>query len=270
MGLTSTIGMCYHTSAVAAQLAARVGVLEEGALLPGLYEGGNRLLDALPAERRIGLTLDLRVVNVDRREHATEAGVVFEHVDFPIDAVYSIVASDRHGEIAEVGTVGREGFVPAQLAVGSMLARRTTTCQIGGRVARMPVPAFRHALETDVIFSEFAHRNIDARLFAAEQLNACNLMHSVIERVARWLLITRDRVGRDEFPLTHDFLATMLGVRRAGVTQAAGSLQQAEAITYRRGQVTVRDPERLERAACDCYRATREVYEAALAGTVVA
>lgn len=232
--------------------------------LPDLYEGGNRLLDALPAERRLPLTIDLRVVTVDRREHVTEPGSVFDRVDFPIDAVYSIVATGRNGELAEVGTVGREGFIPVQLAAGARVERRTTSCQIGGRVARMPLETFRRALEDDGIFRELARRNLEARLFAAEQLNACNLMHAVIERVARWLLITRDRVGRDEFPLTHDFLAAMLGVRRAGVTQAAGTLHEAEAIAYRRGQVTIQDPLRLEEMACDCYRATREVYEQAL------
>ena len=238
--------------------------------MPDHYERGNRLLDALPTERRLRLSADLHVVAVERREHASDPGEHYYWVDFPIDAVYSIVASGRNGELAEVGTVGREGFVPAQLAVGASVERRTTSCQIGGRVARMPVDAFRHALERDPLFHELACRNVDARLFAAEQLNACNLMHTVMERVARWLLTTRDRVGRDEFPLTHDFLAAMLGVRRAGVTQAAGLLHQAEAIAYRRGQVTVQNAARLEERACDCYRAIREVYETALGLRVLA
>jgi hypothetical protein len=232
--------------------------------------GGNRLLDALPSERRVPLTVGLYVVTVERRERASDPGAVFHRVDFPIDAVYSIVASGRNGELAEVGTVGREGFIPVQLAVGARVERRATSCQIGGRVARMSVEAFRHALESDPVFAELARRNVEARLFAAEQLNACNLMHSVIERVGRWLLTTRERVGRDEFPLTHDFLAAMLGVRRAGVTEAAGTLHQAGAIAYRRGQVTVQDPARLEEVACDCFRAMRDVYERALEVRVLA
>jgi CRP-like cAMP-binding protein len=123
---------------------------------------------------------------------------------------------------------------------------------------------FRRTLLESGELARLTQRNVSARLFASEQFSACNLMHPVVERCARWLLMTRDRVGRNDFGLTQDFLATMLGVRRAGVTQAAGRLKHAGAIEYRRGHVTVLDEAVLVAACCECYGMTREAFEAAL------
>jgi CRP-like cAMP-binding protein len=233
------------------------------------YEGGNRLLDALAATQLDTVAADLQILTVDRRQGGTEPGQSFGHVDFPMSAVFSVVAIVDSGDFAEVGSIGREGFVPAQVALGAASARRTTFCQIPGVVARMPIEPFRRALETCPAFATLVQRSVEARLFTSEQLTACNLMHSVVERCARWLLTMRDQLGRDDFPLTHEFLAAMLGVRRAGVTQAAGSLSEAGAIVYRRGQMTIENVERLNASSCECYQASRAMQEHALRSDVV-
>jgi hypothetical protein len=241
----------------------------EGDTVRDHYEGGNRLLDALSAIERDAVAVDLHMLAVDRRQGGTQPGQTFGHVDFPMSAVFSVVAIVQSGDLAEVGSIGREGFVPAQVALGAATARRTTFCQIPGVVARMPIEPFRHALETYPGFAILVQRSVEARLFNSEQLAACNLMHTVVERCARWLLTMRDQLGRDDFPLTHEFLAAMLGVRRAGVTQAAGSLYDAGAIMYRRGQVTIENVERLNASSCECYQASHEMQERALQSDAV-
>jgi Crp-like helix-turn-helix domain len=235
-----------------------------------LYEGGNRLLDALSPAQRAAVAVDLQVLAVDRREGGSEPGESFGHIDFPLSAVYSVIAMARNGDVAEVGSIGREGFVPAQVALGADHAWRTTFCQIPGDVARMRVEPFLEAIDTHRRLAMLVERNIEARLFVSEQLTACNLLHALVERCARWLLTMRDHLGRDEFPLTHEFLAAMLGVRRAGVTQAAGTLHAEGAIVYRRGQVRIVDADRLNDLACECYQATRDMQEHALRGEVLA
>ncbi|MEA2690468.1 MAG: hypothetical protein QOD51_3075 [Candidatus Eremiobacteraeota bacterium] len=235
------------------------------ARLPQTYQGGNRLLDALPSSEIEALAPGLAIVSVQSHELVEEPGHVYDHVDFPIDAVYSIIAVLTDGDACEVGTVGREGFIAAEASLGQRASRRTTVCQVPGRTARMPRETFSRALNQSMALLRLTQRNVSARLFASEQFTACNLMHPVAMRCARWLMMTRDRVGRDSFSLTQDFLATMLGVRRAGVTQAAKSLKDAGAIEYHRGHVTVTDRDKLVAASCECYAMTRAAFEEALA-----
>ncbi|MDB5070775.1 MAG: Crp/Fnr family transcriptional regulator [Candidatus Eremiobacteraeota bacterium] len=230
-----------------------------------MYHGGNRLLDALPPAEIEAITPKLTIVTVRSHELVEEPGSAYQQVDFPIDAVYSIIAVLTDGNACEVGTVGREGFIAAEASLGQTKSRRTTVCQVPGRAARMGREQFRHAMSRSSELARLTQRNVSARLFASEQFTACNLMHSVASRCARWLMMTCDRVGRDDFSLTQDFLATMLGVRRAGVTQAAMSLKDAGAIEYHRGHVIVRDHAKLIAAACECYVMTRDAFEDALA-----
>jgi len=232
--------------------------------LPQDYQGGNRLLDALPRSDAAAIARDLDVVGLRLHELVEEPGSAYEYVDFPIDAVYSVIAVLANGDGCEVGTVGREGFVAAEASLGQMRSRRTTVCQVPGRAARMRRAIFDRALRDIAELQRLTQRNVSARLYASEQFTACNLMHPVAERCARWLMMTCDRVGRDGFELTQDFLATMLGVRRAGVTQAAKSLKDTGAIEYHRGHVMVRDRAKLIAASCECYHATRDAFEDAL------
>ncbi|GAC1571321.1 MAG: Crp/Fnr family transcriptional regulator [Candidatus Elarobacter sp.] len=228
------------------------------------YEGGNRLIDALPRAQIDTLIDDLQIVTLVAHEHTQEPGRFFDAVDFPIDAVYSLIAVLSNGDACEVGTVGCEGFVAAEAALGETVARRTALCRIPGRIARMKPAAFARALTASPELSLLAQRNVSARLYASEQFTTCNSMHTVVARCARWLLMTRDRVGRDDFPITQDFLATMLGVRRAGVTQAAKTLRSRGGLQYHRGCVTIVNASVLREVSCECYQATRDVFEEAL------
>lgn len=208
----------------------------------------------------------LHVVPFQLRDPVAIAGEPLTHVTFPIDSIFSVVAQFGSGFTAEVGTVGREGFLPAEVVAGVPAAFRTTFCQVPGRGAVMHRSVFERAFADQPAFASQVRRQAGARLFTSEQLTACNLAHPVLQRCARWLLMTMDRVGRPDFPLTHEFLAMMLGVRRAGVTEAAGELQRAGAIRYRRGNVTVLDPALLRASACECYEATAAIESAAVVG----
>jgi CRP-like cAMP-binding protein len=142
--------------------------------------------------------------------------------------------------------------------------------QIPGRAARLSTRAFQRLLAEDAGLRDLSLRYTVALFEQAAQSVACNARHELMERCAKWLLMTRDRVGGQEFPLTHEFLATMLGVRRATVTIAAGMLQTAGMITYSRGRIAIRNAAALEGAACECYRVIRHRYSQLLDDTASA
>jgi CRP-like cAMP-binding protein len=222
---------------------------------------GNRLLAALSADGRARVTPMLDVVALERQQHTNLFEAPMHTVDFPIDAVLSVVATLSNGSTCEVATVGHEGFVEVDAALASRIAHRTSFCQIPGHVARMPIDAFVDELDASPEFKRLVLRAVRARAFMTEQLATCNLKHTVIERFARWLLMTRDRLGRREFNITHEFLAMMLGARRAGVSQAAATLQAIGCIAYRRGLIAILDDESLARRVCECYAAQRDAIE---------
>ena len=161
----------------------------------------------------------------------------------------------------EAATIGREGFVGTPMVLGAPSTTVEALAQIPGTAARMDAGRLVEWLRTagGTLFPVLL-RYAQALQEQTAQSVACNRRHGIDERCARWLLMTHDRVGADEFPLTQDFLAFMLGVRRASVTVAAGMLQQAGLIHYRRGRITVRDRERLEAASCECYGIIRREY----------
>ena len=146
-------------------------------------------------------------------------------------------------------------------ALASRVAQRTSFCQTPGHVARMPIDAFQRELDTNPEFEMLVLRAVRTRAFMTEQLATCNLKHTLVERFARWLLMTRDRLERDEFDVTHEFLAMMLGSRRAGVSQAAATLQTSGCIAYRRAIIRILDGAALAARACECYAAERAAIE---------
>ena len=226
---------------------------------------GNRLFDALPPTDRERLLASAEVVELARRQTNYAEGGAYAHVHFPIDAVLSVVSTMENGSSCEVGTVGREGFSECDAVLDESRARRTSFCQIPGRAVRMSPATFAGEVAENGAFAKLMRRNVSARLFCAEQFAACNLLHALTARCARWLLMMRDRVASEQFPITHEFLSIMLGVRRAGVSKAAASLHAAGAITYRRGVLTIVDGGALERAACECYGRTKTAFDEALA-----
>jgi CRP-like cAMP-binding protein len=228
------------------------------------YSSGNRVLDALPPLDRASIEDDLEIVTLLAHQFTHAIGGTMHYVDFPIDAVLSVVATLANGDSVEVGTVGCESFVEADAALESTIASRTSFCQVKGRVGRMSAERFDERMTASAPFARLMRHNVRATLFSAQQFAACNAKHSVFQRCARWLCMTADRVGSSQFTLTHDFLSIMLGVRRAGVSEAADALSRLGAIQYARGVVTVLDKRVLERAACECYQACRQAFVTAL------
>lgn len=228
------------------------------------YVAGNRLLDALSPPEGSPLTAAVEVVSLVRGQATAQSGVAFSHIMFPIDAVISVLCEFKNGDVSEVGAVGREGFVPVHAVAGSTISERTSICQVPGRAGRMRYVDFRNLMRSSHEFATLTRQYVDARLFAVEQIAACNRRHHIAERCAFWLLMMRDRVGRDEFPLTHELLAVMLGVRRAGVSEAIAVLKAGGSVAAVRGTIHIVNPALLRAASCECYEATLRTFEAAL------
>jgi CRP-like cAMP-binding protein len=166
------------------------------------------------------------------------------------------------GSSVEIGTVGREGFVGVPVLLeGGYTSEHQAITQIGGTTVRVAAPDFRQLVNELPALRTMLHRYTLALLAQIAQASACNRLHTLDQRCARWLLMTHDRVGRDEFPLTQDFLAQMLGVRRAGVNEAQQQLSNAGVISYVRGNVTILDRAGLEHKSCECYQLIRAEHD---------
>jgi DNA-binding transcriptional ArsR family regulator len=227
------------------------------------YAGGNRVLDALPPVDRAKIERHIRVVRFRSGDIAQQPEGANTFIDVPIDAVLSIVTTMLDGTTCEVGTIGNEGASGVEVAFGATLLR-TTICQVEGDVARLDRVHFLAAIDANRQFERLIGRVAQAQRFFVEQQCACNAVHSVDERCARWIMMIHQRVRRAEFSVTHEFLSVMLGVRRATVSRAAMKLQDAGIITYRRGSVKVLSVRKLASACCECYEVTRNVFDSAL------
>jgi CRP-like cAMP-binding protein len=224
---------------------------------------GNRLLDSLDDEDRRRLTRDVEAVRFKLMDTLFDTGDSIDHVYFPLQSVVSILTRAQGTSGVEVATIGNEGLVGISLAWGAaeLNPSEVLQVQVPGPALRMPAGTFTAELARDAGLAGVVRRYTQAFVRQLMQQVACNGLHSIEQRCARWMLLTHDRVGSDEFPLTQEFLAQMLGVRRASVTVVAGILQQSGFIRYRRGRVTVTDRAGLEGAACECYAVLREVFE---------
>ena len=221
----------------------------------------NRLLAALPAAELDNLRPHLTVVDFAPGETLHAANEPIGAVYFPLTGCASVVASDLHGDILEVGTTGREGLTGLAAFHEADGGPLEAIAQVPGRYARLPVAALRAAAAPGTGLYRLLHRYSQASQLFTAQVAACNRFHDIGERCARWLLLTQDRVGRESFALTHEYLGYMLGTRRPGVTLAMGALQRAGLITYHRGEITILDRDGLENATCECYRTITAEYD---------
>jgi len=220
----------------------------------------NKLLNALSSEVRSKLERDLEIVEVAYRQVLYRPDDSAHFVYFPLSGVISVLAITSDSTGVEVASVGCEGMANVNLFLGVDHAQCEAVVQVPGIVARLSGTALQKHTETGGEMSRLLLRYTSAYLGQLSQSVACNRLHPLEERCARWLLMMQDRAG-DQFPITHEFLSNMLGVRRATVTVAAGILQKAGLIRYTRGKMTVLDRERLEEASCECYGTVREMYE---------
>lgn len=219
----------------------------------------NLLLSALPAEQLDAVVAASELVRLERGTTLAAPDAPFDAVYFPQDCVASIVGATIGG-IVEVATIGREGLVGLPIVLGGEPMPNRTFVQVPGTARRVDAAAMRQLLADEPQVRARLLRYVQALFAQISQSVACNRLHSLEERCARWLLMTHDRVGREDFALTHEFLAEMLGVRRPSVSIAAKTLQDAGCIQYRRGRVTILDRRCLERTACECYAVVRRQY----------
>jgi CRP-like cAMP-binding protein len=218
----------------------------------------NRLLAALPPEVLAALRSRLEPVELPLRKVLQPAGEPVAHVWFPETGWVSMLAYLEDGDAAEVGLIGREGFVGLPILLGADGDDLEAMVQCSGTALRMGAAAFRNVLEDVPALRTLLLRYALVHHGQVARTAACNGRHHVEQRLARWLLMAHDRTtGNDEFPMTHEFLSMMLGVRRAGITIAAGQLQKAGFIRYERGCIEVTDRPGLESVACECYGVAR-------------
>ena len=213
----------------------------------------NHILGALSAVETAAVVGDLRLVHLPQGQVIHEPLEPIARVYFPIDCVLSLITVMENGDAVESSVVGREGFSAPQLVFGARVPSSAMICQVPGRAMVMNADAFRSHLQALPDFNLLIFAYMEMLFNFMGQSIACNRLHTLNQRLARWLLATQDRVGKDEFPLTQEFLAIMLGVARSAVTTTAGAQQQDGLITYTRGVITVLDRTRLEEAACECY-----------------
>jgi CRP-like cAMP-binding protein len=221
----------------------------------------NRLLRQLGDEAYERLRPQLETVQLRNGQVIWEPNARIHSVYFPRTCVMSLIVVLEDDTGVESATVGREGMLGVPLALGVESTSSRAIAQVDGEAARMTGAALRQAMADEPSLNEIVLRYTQVLLEQTAQSVACNRRHSIEERCARWLMMTRDRVGRDEFHLTHEFLALMLGTRRASVTVAAGMLQRAGLLTYTRGRVRILEREGLAEASCECYRVVKEKSE---------
>jgi CRP-like cAMP-binding protein len=221
---------------------------------------GNQLLAALPRRDYQRLAAGLEPVALRHGEVLFEAGQPIRSVYFPEGGLVSILAPLEGDKVAEVAVVGREGVVGLPVFLGADVYPNRAVVLIPGSAQRLPAEAFRAAARRSAALGERLLRYADAFLVQVSLAGVCNCLHPVPKRYCRWLLMAHDRADSDRLPLTQKYLALMLTLRRASVSEATTALERAGLIRYRRGEVHILDRPALEAAACGCYRQIQDYF----------
>ncbi|HSN72519.1 MAG TPA: Crp/Fnr family transcriptional regulator [Steroidobacteraceae bacterium] len=221
----------------------------------------NRLLSVLSDRSRNRFLESCIHVELRFGEVLCNPGERVRHVYFPTDSFISLITHLDDGARLEVGIVGDEGMLGTSLVLGVAMAPQYALVQGAGSALRMTTAVFQGHCRRSAVLRQHLDRYVYVLMSQVAQTAACTSFHTVDARLARWLMTTVDRAHSSRFHLTHEFLAYMLGVRRVGITKAAGSLQTRGLISYSRGEINVHDAAALERAACSCYRQARNLYE---------
>ena len=223
----------------------------------------NQVLARLPAKDYKRLETRLEPVTLGFGQVLYEPQKPIRHVYFPLDSLISLLTAVDKRRTLEVGMVGNEGMAGMPFILGIGVSGVKALVQGGGGALRMAAAPFRAEFNRNPALQDALYRYTYALMTQISQTAACNRFHEAEARLSRWLLMTRDRVGSNEFLLTHEFLAHMLGLRREGVTEAASELKRRKLIDYTRGKIQILDVKGLNNAACVCYGVVKAVFDRA-------
>lgn len=226
----------------------------------------NAILASLPADEVNALAEQVEIVDVEVRQMVHDAGEPIKEVYFPVDSVFSLVAVADERVVIEVATMGREAMVGLPLFLGAVTSPHPCFCQIPGTAARLGAGELTRALSRGGGLHRALNRLTQSTMVQIAQNVVCNGAHSAEQRLSRWLLTTHDRVGHNDFFLTQEFMAQMLGVRRPTVSEIASRLQGNELIRYSRGQMTIVDRDGLLDTTCNCYHIVKAEFDAMTEG----
>jgi CRP-like cAMP-binding protein len=222
---------------------------------------GNRLLARLPQEELERLRPHLGHVSFALGEVIYESGGRQSHIYFPTTAIISLLYLMENGSSAEMGVAGCEGLVGVALFMGGGTVPNRAVVQSAGAAFRMKTHVLQDEFARGGTFQRLLLRYTQALMTQMSQTAVCNRLHTVEQQLCRWLLLSRDRLETDELVMTQELIANMLGVRREGVTHAAGRLQESGLISYVRGHITILDRRGLEAAVCECYKVVKDEYD---------
>jgi len=220
----------------------------------------NRILRSIPPREYRRLSDQLAPVKLKFGQVLYEPGKPIKHVYFPIDCLVSLLTTVDKSRLLEVGMVGNEGMAGMPFILGVGVSGVRALVQGAGQALRMAAAPFRVEFDRNPTLQQALYRYTYALMAQISQTAACNRFHETEERLARWLLMTSDRVGSHEFALTQEFLAFMLGLRRVGVTEAASALKARKLIDYSRGKLKILDVAALKRTSCSCYQIVNAVF----------
>lgn len=218
----------------------------------------NHLLAALPAEVQRRLFPNLELIDMPYGKVLYESGDTMQHVYFPIDSIVSLLYVMENGASAEVSVVGNEGFIGVALLMGGDSTPSQAMVQSAGHAYRLPAQQFKDAFHRHAEMQVLLLRYTQALITQMTQTAVCNRHHSVEQQLCRWLLLCLDRLPGSQLYMTQELMANMLGVRREGITEAAGDLQKQGAIDYKRGRITVLNRPLIEKLSCECYAVVRK------------
>src|SRR5688572_31142982 len=221
----------------------------------------NHLLAALPADEFARLKPDMEPASLMLGEVIYESGEQLEYIYFPTTAIISLLYIMENGSTAEIGMAGNDGLVGIALYMGGSTTPSRAVVQSAGNAFKMRSKSLNDEFSLGGVFQKILLRYTQSLMTQISQTAVCNRLHSVEQQLCRWLLINHDLLRSNELIMTHDLIANMLGVRREGVSIAAGHLQEQGLIKYVRGTITMLDRDALERAACECYRVVKEEYD---------
>jgi len=229
--------------------------------MPAIHPRNNQLLDALPDADLARWLPHLEPVEMPLGQVLSESGAALSHVYFPVDSIVSLLYVMEDGSSAEIAVVGREGIVGVSLFMGGGTTPSRAVVQSAGQGFRLVASRLMKEFNRAGPVLHLLLRYTQALITQMSQTAVCNRHHSLDQQLCRWLLLSLDRLRTNELVMTQDLIANMLGVRREGVTEAAGHLQEAGLIRYRRGHVRVLDRPALERRTCECYSVVKREYD---------